>query len=164
MIISMAAKKRNEKKQAQVTVNKKAYHIYRLEEKFEAGILLLGSEVKSLRNGHADLSAAYARIQDEQCWLIGANISQYEQAGIHNHEPLRKRKLLLHRSEIRKLKTKLDQRGFTLVPLSIYFNNRGLAKIELALAAGKRQYDKRKAITDRQHKRDLDRDMKKYHR
>lgn len=164
MIILMAAKKHNEKKEARVTVNKKAYHTYRLEDRFEAGMHLLGSEVKSLRNGGADLSAAYARIEEGQCWLIGANISQYEQAGIHNHEPLRKRKLLLHRSEIRKLKTKLEQRGFTLVPLSIYFNDRGLAKIELALAAGKRQYDKRKAITDRQHKRDLDRDMKKYHR
>jgi SsrA-binding protein len=95
---------------------------------------------------------------------VGATIAQYEQAGINNHEPTRKRKLLLHKAEIHKIRTKLEQRGFTLVPLRIYFNSRGLAKIELALARGKRQYDKRKTITERQQKRDIDRDMKKYRR
>ena len=125
---------------------------------------LLGTEVKSLRAASADLNGSYARIENEQCWLIGATIAQYEQAGANNHEPTRKRKLLLHKAQIHKIKTKLEQRGFTLVPLRTYFNSRGLAKIELALARGKRQYDKRKTITERQQKRDIDRDMKKYRR
>ena len=154
--------KSKEKKFSVVTVNKKAYHNFELWEKYEAGMSLLGSEVKSLRAGSADLAGSYARIEDDQCWLVGANIAAYEQGGIHNHEPLRKRKLLLHKAEIRKIKIKLEQRGFTLVPLRIYFNDSGLAKIELALASGKRQYDKRKVITERQQKRDVDRDMKKY--
>lgn len=159
----MAAKsQKNKAKDGQVAVNKKAYFNFELIDKFEAGLSLVGSEVKSLRAGQADLSGSYARIQGEECWLVGANISIYEQAGIHNHEPTRKRKLLLHKAEIRKLKAKLDQRGFTFVPLRIYFNSRGLAKIELALARGKRQYDKRKSISDREQKRDLDRNMKKY--
>ena len=159
----MAAKSDKKKKvQARVAVNKKAYYNFELVEKFEAGMSLLGSEVKSLRAGNVDLSGSYARIEEDQCWLVGTNITQYEQAGIHNHEVLRKRKLLLHKAQIRKIKGKLAQRGFTLVPLRIYFNERGLAKIELALARGKRQYDKRKTITERQQKRDVDRDMKKY--
>ena len=163
MITQMAAKSRKDK-QGSVTVNKKVYRNYELIEKFEAGISLLGTEVKSLRAGQADLSGSYARIEDEQCWLVGASITQYQQAGISNHEPTRKRKLLLHKAEIRKIKIKLEQRGFTLVPLRIYFSDRGLAKTELALARGKRQYDKRKTIAERQQKRDIDRNMKKYRR
>ena len=161
----MAAKSHKDKDKKQgktAVVNKKAYRNYELIEKFEAGISLVGSEVKSLRAGAADLAGSYARIEGDQCKLTGASITQYEQAGIYNHEPLRKRTLLLHKAEIRKIRTKLDQRGFTLVPLRIYFNNRGFAKIELALARGKRQYDKRRTITERQQKRDLDRDTKKY--
>jgi len=159
----MAAKSRKDKgKQGSVAVNKKAYHNFELIEKFEAGMSLVGSEVKSLRAGAADLNGSYARIENEQCWLVGAGIAQYQQAGTINHEPTRKRKLLLHKAEIRKIKIKLEQRGFTLVPLRIYFNGRGLAKIELALARGKRQYDKRKTIAERTQKRDIDRDMKKY--
>ena len=161
----MAAKSGKDKaKTGPVAVNKKAYHNYELVEKFEAGISLLGSEVKSLRVGGGDLNGAYARIQGRECFLVGATISQYEQAGIHNHEPGRDRKLLLHRYELAKIRVKLEQRGFTFVPLRIYFNSRGLAKIELALARGKKQYDKRKTIAERQQKRDLDRDMKKYRR
>ena len=144
-----------------MAVNKKAYRNFELIEKFEAGLSLLGTEVKSLRAGMADLSGSYARIEGQQCRLVGANIAQYEKASTANHEPTRKRELLLHKAEIRKIKTKLEQRGFTLVPLRIYFNNRGLAKIELALARGKRQYDKRKAITERTQKRDVDRELKR---
>jgi len=155
-------KQKDQDNQRSVTVNKKAYHDYELTERIEAGLSLAGSEVKSLRAGAADLKGSYARIEGRQCWLVGANISPYEQAGIHNHSPLRKRKLLLHKAEIRKIKGRLEQRGFTLVPLRIYFNHRGIAKAELGLARGKRQYDKRKSITERQQKRDLDRDMKKY--
>lgn len=157
-----AKKQKSSDKKGSVAVNKKAYHNFELVEKFEAGISLLGSEVKSLRDGKADITSSYARIERQQCWLVGATIALYEQAGIYNHEPLRKRKLLLHKNEIHKIRVKLDQRGFTLVPLRIYFNQRGLAKLELALARGKRQYDKRKSIADREQKRDLDRNMKKY--
>jgi SsrA-binding protein len=159
----MAAKShKNGSEHRLVTVNKKAYHNFELVEKFEAGMLLVGTEVKSLRAGQADLDGSYARIKNKECWLVGAKISRYEQAGDANHEPARNRKLLLHGAEIRRLKTKLEQRGFTVVPLQIYFSGKGLAKIELALARGKRQYDKRRTITERQQKRDIDRDLKKY--
>jgi len=166
MIFQMSAKtrKKDKDKHGPAAVNKKAYRDFELVEKYEAGMELLGSEVKSLRGGAADLNGSYARLEKDECQLVGATIAQYEQAGINNHEPTRKRKLLLHKAEIHKIRTKLEQRGFTLVPLRIYFNSRGLAKIELALARGKRQYDKRKKITERQQKRDIDRDMKKYRR
>ncbi len=153
---------KDKKSQPAAAVNKKAYHNFELVDKFEAGLALLGSEVKSLRTGQADLSGSYARIDGRECWLVGATIAQYDKSGVTGHEPTRKRKLLLHKLEIRRLKTKLEQRGFTLVPLRIYFNDRGFAKAELALARGKRQYDKRRAITERQQKKDVDRDMKKY--
>jgi len=159
----MAAKSRKRKENISPRVtNKKAYRNFMLFEKFEAGLELLGSEVKSLRLATADLDGSYARIKGSQCWLVGAKIAQYQQAGASNHEPMRMRKLLLHKAELRKIATKLEQRGFTLVPLQIYFNNRGFAKIELALARGKRKYDKRQAITDRDQKRDVERDMRKY--
>jgi len=159
----MTAKSHHDKdKQSPVTVNKKAYANFELVERFEAGLALLGSEVKSLRAAQADLTGSYARVDGSQCWLVGAKITPYQQPGQPLHEPDRKRKLLLHKSEIRRLKTKLEQRGFTLVPLRIYFSSKGLAKIELALARGKRQYDKRRTITERQQKREIDRTMKKY--
>ncbi len=162
-ITSMSARSRKSKdEETPVTVNKKAYRNFELIERFEAGMSLLGSEVKSLRAGQADLSGSYARIEKDECWLVGASITEYKQAGAAKHEPMRKRKLLLHKTEIRRMRVKLEQRGFTLVPLRICFNGRGLAKIELALARGKRQYDKRKRITERMQKRDVDRDMKKY--
>ena len=161
----MAAESRkSNKSKGSAAVNKKAYHNYELIEKFEAGLELLGTEVKSLRAGQADLDGSYARIEDAQCWLVGATIAQYDKAATFNHEPTRKRKLLLHKAEMRRIKVKLEQRGFTFVPLRIYFNSRGFAKIELALARGKRQYDKRKAIAERTQRRELDRNMKKYHR
>ncbi len=144
--------------------NKKAYFNYELVEKIQAGIVLLGSEVKSLRNGQADLDASYAKIIRDECFLTGAKIAPYPQAAGRNHDPLRERKLLLHRRQIAKIKTKLQQRGFTLVPLRIYFNDRGLAKVELALARGKRQYDKRQKIQKRQHEKDTARTIKRYKR
>lgn len=161
----MAAKSRKGKgNKSPETVNKKAYHNFELVDKFEAGMSLVGTEVKSLRAAQGNLDGSYARIIGEECWLVGATIAQYKQAGLNNHEPTRKRKLLLHKQEIHKIRTKLEQRGFTLVPLRIYFSGRGLAKIELALARGKRQYDKRRKITERQQKRDISRDMKRYRR
>ena len=135
----MSAKSNNKKeKKGPIAVNKKALMNFEIVEKFEAGLSLLGTEVKSLRIGAADLSGSYARIDGEQCWLFGTSINQYQQAGARPHDPTRKRKLLLHKAEIRKIKIKLEQRGFTFVPLKIYFNDRGFAKIELGLARGKR--------------------------
>ena len=160
---TMAKKTDKKKLPASVRIrNKKAYYNYELIEKIEAGIVLLGTEVKSLRQGQGDLDGAYARVQGNECWLIACKIALYPQAAGNNHEPLRKRKLLLHKRQITKIKIKLEQRGFTLVPLRIYFNDRGLAKVELALATGKRQYDKRQKIQKRQHEKDAARTMKKY--
>jgi len=158
----MVKKGSDKEKSAPVAVNKKAYHDFEFVDKYEAGIELRGSEVKSLRMAPADLTGSHARMQDNECWLIGAKIAPYQQAGNMNHDPARKRKLLLHKSELHRIWTKLEQRGFTLVPLRLYFSQRGLAKVELALAQGKRQYDKRKSITERTQKRDVDRSMKKY--
>ncbi|MBP8304580.1 MAG: SsrA-binding protein SmpB [Phycisphaerae bacterium] len=158
----MAKAKKDTPKQPPSTVNKKAFHNFELTERFEAGISLTGSEVKSLRGAQADLDGSYARIEGEECWLVGAKIAQYEQAGMNNHDPGRKRKLLLHKAELRKIRSKLEQRGFTLVPLKIYFSPRGLAKAELALAKGKRQYDKRDTIRNRDQRREMDRDTKRY--
>ena len=161
----MASKsKKNKDSQGSVATNKKAYRNYEFIESFEAGMALLGTEVKSMRNGQADLDGSYARMENNECWLVGAKIAQYQQAGIANHQPERKRKLLLNKAEIRKIRSKLDQRGFSLIPLRMYFNEKGLAKIKVALARGKRQYDKRKIITERQQKDDIARDMKKYRR
>ena len=159
----MAAKSGHDK-ESSVAVNKKAWHNFEIEDKFEAGMELLGSEVKSLRTGQVDLSGSYARIVNGECWLMGAKISQYQISGLAGHTPTRKRKLLMHKHEIRKIYIKLEQRGYTLVPLRIYFNQKGLAKVELAMARGKRQYDKRQAIMEREQKRDIEKRMKKYRR
>jgi len=161
-IMAPMAKKTGKDGETPAAVNKKAYHDFELVEKYEAGIELQGSEVKSLRAAAADLTGSYARVQDGECWLVGAKIAPYQQAGNSGHDPARKRKLLLHKAELHRIQVKLDQRGFTLVPLRMYFTQKGLAKIELALAQGKRQYDKRRTITERAQKRDVDRSMKKY--
>ncbi len=158
------AKETGKDKPAPVAVNKKAYHDYEFVEKFEAGLELRGSEVKSLRAAAADLTGSYARILEGECWLVGAKIAAYQQAGTTGHEPGRKRKLLLHKAELHRIWSKLEQRGYTLVPLRMYFSKKGMAKIELALAQGKRQYDKRRTMTERAQKRDLDRSTKKYKR
>jgi len=144
--------------------NRKAFFDYEIVEKIEAGMSLFGSEVKSLREGGADLTGSFARIESNQCWLLGCNIAQYKQAHIRNHDPLRKRKLLLHKKQILKINSRLQQKGLTLVPLRIYFSERGFAKIELALATGKRQYDKREKLKQRQQKGDIARSMRKYKR
>jgi len=142
--------------------NKKAYHNFELVEKVEAGISLLGTEVKSLRDKNCDLDACYARMIGDEVWLVGCKIAPYERGGYTNHDPLRNRKLLLHKNQIKKIRTKLEQRGFTLVPTKIYFNNRGLVKVELALATGKKQYDKRAKLQEQQQKKEIRRSMKKY--
>ena len=148
--------------QSAIVVNKKAGRNFELVEKFEAGLSLLGTEVKSLRAGTADLSGSYARIINDECFLIGASITQYDRASTDNHEPTRKRKLLLHAAEIRKIKIQLQQRGFTLVPLKMYFNKRGFAKLQLALARGKKQYDKRSSIIERSQEKQIRQRMRKF--
>lgn len=144
-----------------IAVNRKAFLDYEILERLEGGIELLGSEVKSLRGGQADLTGSYATVAEGQCWLVGAKIAPYEMAGGAGHEPMRRRKMLLHKPQIRKLATALLQRGFTLVPLRIYFNRRSLAKVELGLVRGKRKYDKRAKITDRQQRADISREVKR---
>jgi SsrA-binding protein len=135
--------------------NRKAGFRYEILEKLECGLALTGSEVKSLRERNASIEEAYARIDDDQVWLIGAHIAAYPFARTRNHEPTRPRKLLLHAREIRRLRPKVEQRGLTLVPLSIYFNDRGIAKLSLALVRGKTAGDKRETIKKREHQRDM---------
>ena len=135
-----------------VARNKKAFRDYQILDKWEAGIALVGTEVKSLRNGEVQMADSYARIDDGEVYLVGLHISPYDKTAYGNHEPERKRKLLLHRREIHKLTSKVHERGFTLLPLSLYFR-RGLAKVELGLVCGKRQHDKRQDIKKREHKR-----------
>lgn len=132
-----------------VATNKKAYHNYRLSQNWEAGIALTGSEVKSIRAGDVNFTDSFARVQDGEVFLHNLHIAPYGQASFAEKEPDRVRKLLLHRREIKKIKTYLVERGLTLVPTKIYFNNRGLAKVEIALASGKKEYDKREDIKKR---------------
>ena len=137
-----------------VVANRRARHDYHLEETYEAGIQLVGSEVKSLREGRASLQDAYAKVRGGEVWLVNMHIALYPQAGPFNHDPLRARKLLLHKAEIRRLVGKVKERGYTLVPLRVYFR-RGLAKVELALARGKKQYDKREDLARREAERQV---------
>jgi SsrA-binding protein len=156
------AKEKAKQDTAPVANNKKARHNFEFVEVVEAGIALLGTEVKSLRDKQCDLEGSYARMTDDEVWLVGAKIAPYERGGYTNHDPLRKRKLLLHKAQIRKIRVKLEQRGFTLVPVKVYFNERGKAKVELALATGKKLHDKRQSLQDKQAKRELGRDNKRY--
>jgi SsrA-binding protein len=139
-----------------VTVNRQAYHDYFVDETIEAGIVLTGTEVKSVREGKVNLRGAYARIRDGEVWLEGAHIAQYEAGTYMNHEPLRPRKLLLHRREIARLIGRVQTKGYTLVPLKLYFKENHL-KVELGLCRGKKLYDKREAIRARETQRELER-------
>ncbi len=146
-----------------VARNRKAQHDFFLEDRFEAGLALRGTEIKSIRAGQVSLREAYVRIEHGEAWLIGAHIAPYEAASQQNHDPTRPRKLLLHRSEIAKLEGKTTQRGYTIVPTQLYLK-RGLAKIEIALARGKRQYDKRRSIAERDAARDIERTLSRRRR
>ena len=143
-----------------VVTNRKAYHDYFIEEKFEAGIMLQGTEVKSLRDGRVNLQDSYASVKGSEVFLHHCHISPYSHGNIMNHEPLRTRKLLLHRKEIERLLGKTQQQGLTLIPLRIYFSTRGLAKVELGLAKGKKQHDRRASIKRREASREVERAMK----
>jgi SsrA-binding protein len=142
-----------------VALNRRARHEYQVEETLEAGLVLTGSEIKSIRAGRANLAEAYARIDHGEAWLIGAHIAPYEQANRFNHEPTRTRKLLLHRDQIAELVGKTQTKGFTLVPLRLYIRN-GLAKIELGVARGRKTHDKRRVIAERDARRQLERESK----
>lgn len=137
-----------------IASNRKARHDYFIEDRIEAGIALVGTEVKSLRGGHANLRDSFARIRDGEAFLFGVHISPYEKGNIYNADPFRTRKLLLHKSEIRRLQAATQQDGMSLVPLSFYFKD-GRVKVELGVARGKKNYDKRHSIAERDVKRDM---------
>jgi SsrA-binding protein len=137
-----------------VAENRRARFEYFIEEVFEAGIALSGTEVKSLRGGEGSIAEAYAEVRGGEAWLVNANIPEFSHGNRFNHEPKRPRKLLLHEREIEKLLGAVERKGMTMVPLSIYFNSRGRAKVELALAKGKQTHDKRQTIKDRDWQRD----------
>lgn len=139
--------------------NRKAKHEYFLEEGFEAGIQLVGTEVKSIRAGKANLKDSYAEVRNGEVFVCNMHISPYEQGNIFNKDPLRERKLLLHKKEIDKLSTFVSQKGYTLIPISIYLKN-GRVKVNLAVAKGKKEYDKRDAMIEKDAKRDIERQVK----
>jgi len=149
-----------EEKEKVVSTNRKAFHDYHIFEKFEAGLSLIGSEVKSIREGKANLKDAYAVIRSGEVFLIGMHIGPYSHTGYGGHEPYRDRKLLLHRQEIRKIVKHISIKGHTVVPLRLYFRQ-GWAKVEIALAIGKRSHDKRVSITKRDQKRALERELRR---
>ena len=139
--------------------NKKAYHEFFIEEKYEAGIVLSGTEIKSIRMGKCSIKESYIEINKGEAYVIGMNISPYEKGNIFNKDPMRTRKLLLHKVEINKLLSKSQEKGYTILPLQVYLKD-GKAKIEIALAKGKKLYDKREAIAKKDQKRDLEREFK----
>ncbi len=143
-----------------VATNRKAFHDYFIEEKFEAGVVLQGTEVKSLRDGRVNLQDSYASARNGEVFLYNCHISPYSHGNIMNHDPTRVRKLLLHKKEINKLMGKTQQKGLTLVPLRIYFSKRGHAKVELGLAKGKKLYDRRESIKSREAGREVERAIK----
>jgi SsrA-binding protein len=142
-----------------IALNRKARHNYTITDTFEAGIVLTGTEIKSVRARNVNLSDAYARIEKGEAWLIGAHIAPFEHGNRSNHEPRRDRKLLLHRSEIDQMLGKAAQKGLTVVPLSLYISDRGRAKLELGLAKGKQLHDRRRDIADRDSRRDMEREL-----
>jgi SsrA-binding protein len=166
----MAKKKEGEKAKAAaktddppikvVARNRRARHDFELMEKVEAGLVLTGTEVKSLRNGKASLEEAYAEVERGEVWLLGCDIPEYIQANRMNHAPKRPRKLLLHRREIAKLENRTTEKGITLVPVSLYFK-KGIAKVEIHLARGRKTFDKREALKKQDAKRDIDRAMRR---
>jgi SsrA-binding protein len=142
-----------------MAVNRRARHEFSIDETFEAGIVLTGTEIKSIRNGKVNLADAYARIERGEAWLIGAHIAPFEQGNRNNHEPKRERKLLLHRSEIDELLGRTKAKGQTIVPLRLYLTGRGRAKLELGLARGKQLHDRRRDIAERESRRDIERQL-----
>jgi len=151
--------RRSEGEIKQIAANRKALHDYSIEDTYEAGVALTGTEIKSVRAGRVNLRDGFVQIRNGEAWLLNVHISPYDFGNRENHEPRRERKLLLHRHEIRKLYSKVAERGWTIVPLRIYLKE-GRAKVEIALARGKRLYDKRDAVAERDMDRDLQRAVK----
>lgn len=147
-----------------ISENRKARHRYEIQEQLECGIMLMGSEVKSLRDGKLSLDEAYVRMDKGELYLVGADIPEYKQATIWNHDPKRPRKLLVHTVQLRKLATRLNEKGLTIVPLRVYFNQRGLVKVMIGIGRGKKMHDKRNTLKDREVKRQIDRAMRGKHR
>jgi len=146
-----------------VARNKKARHNYEILEEYEAGIVLKGSEVKSVRAGKVSIVESFARVEGGELWLENMYIAPYDNAaGVFGHEPRRKRKLLMHKKEIKRLAGKLTQKGLTLIPLEVYINDRGFVKVKLGLARGKKKYDKREAIKERDIRRKIAAELKNY--
>jgi SsrA-binding protein len=145
---------KKDERERDVAVNRRAYHDYFVDEKYEAGVVLTGTEVKSLRAGRCNLRDGFVRIDRNEAWLENVHISPYAQGNLMNHDPLRPRKLLLHRKQIATLIGKVRQKGYTLIPLRVYFS-RNHAKVEVGLARGKREYDKRQSIAERDAKREI---------
>ncbi|MGH2571254.1 MAG: SsrA-binding protein SmpB [bacterium] len=146
-----------------IASNRKARHDYHILETFEAGLVLVGTEVKSLREGKASLAEAYARVLDDELYLVGAHIPEYSHGNRQNHDPNRPRKLLLHRREIERLRGKVEEKGLTLIPLRLYWKA-GRAKVEIALGRGKRDYDRRQDVAKREAEREIDRAMSRQRR
>lgn len=144
-----------------VTVNKKAFHDFNIIEKYTAGIVLFGTEIKSVRKGAVNLKDSFAKIEDGEVWLYSCHISPYEQGNRYNKEPERKRKLLLNKKEILKMSGKIKKEGYTIIPLSMFIGDGGFAKLEIALAKGKKLFDKRDDITKKTQTRDMQRAMKR---
>ncbi|MDP6445573.1 MAG: SsrA-binding protein SmpB [Pirellulaceae bacterium] len=143
-----------------IAENRKARHKFQILETLECGLVLRGSEVKSLRDGKVSLDEAYGRVREGELWLCGSDIPEYRWANLWNHEPKRERKLLLHKRELNKFANKAHEKGLTLVPMRMYFNSRGIAKIQMALCRGKKLHDKREAMKKADVKRDLQRAMR----
>ena len=146
-----------------VTVNRKAFHDYHIEEEVEPGIVLLGTEIKSIRSGRVNLRDAYARIENDELWLVGMHVSPYEQAGVYfQHDPGRPRKLLVHRSQLAYLRQRVEARGYTLVPVRLVLR-KGRAKVDIGVAKGKTLYDKRESLAKRDAARDLEQALRHAH-
>lgn len=148
-----------EEKRKVISTNRKARHDYEILELFEAGLVLTGSEIKSIRAGHVNLREGYVQVQGDELWLLNTHISSYEQAGVYGHDPLRPRKLLLHRREIDRIFSRVQEKGLTIVPTLLYLV-RGKAKVEIALARGKKLYDKRAAMRTRESQRQIERTLR----
>ncbi len=147
--------------QKELVSNRRAFHDYEILEKYEAGIVLVGTEIKSLRDNGGNLAEGYVKIIGGEIWLIGASIAPYRYGNVHNHEERRDRKLLMHKREIENLKESVQQKGLTLVPLALYLKE-GRVKIQIGRARGKKHHDKRQAIVEREKKREMDRAMKNH--
>ncbi len=147
-----------------LTQNKKAWHDYFIEDKYEAGISLVGSEVKSIKAGKVSIKESYAEIKNNEVYIVSMHVSPYSEASIYNVDSLRKRKLLLHKSEIRKIQKKTDQSGYSLIPLSIYINDKGLIKVKIGIGKGKKKYDKRDSIIKSEADRNIQRQIKNHSR